>query len=380
MSIKKGHIIDERCTVKGELVEYNGNIYDCTLNQTEIDANKNKFYIMQLIKNGNSYHHHIRFGRISEVGKVLSTTYNDETSARTAFEKQFRAKTGNVWANKNFVKKPNKYFQSIVSYDDELSKVDIPKQVKIPDSKLPERTQKLVTMLTDIQMLSGALVTLNIDTKKLPLGKINQTQLKLAEKILDQLQQTITNLVKDPNNDTLKSSLVSESSAFYCMLPMSFGRRKPTIIDTDEIVQKYRDTIDELSNIAIAVQITENVKADENPVDAAYKNINTRITPLDKTSNMWKQIDLFCKNTHGSTHDAKLEIIDIFEIEQNGKRKIFEDCCKNIGNNTLLWHGTPQNCVFSIFSKDMYLDPTKLKDVNVQIAGKMFGSNPAQVF
>lgn len=372
MSTKKGQIIDEHCPVKGELVEYNGNVYSCNLNQTDIESNKNKFYIMQLVKNGNSYTLFTRWGRLGEPGKPVTDTYSDEASGRTAFEKQFRAKTGNVWG-KEFVKKPNKYFMSDVSYADELSKVDIPKQVKIPDSKLDKRVQDLVTMMTDTKMLSGALVTLNIDTKKLPLGKIKQSQLKLAGDVLDKLQQTILSLTKDPNNDTLKQNILTDSSSYYTLLPMAVGRRKPPVIDTDEMVQKYRDIVDELSNIAVTVQITNNIKADENPIDSAYSQINTRITALDKSSKMWGEIIKYVQNTHGSTHDAQLEVLDIFEVEQNGKRKSFEDCCKNIGNNTLLWHGTPQNCVFSIFSKDMYLDPSKLKDVNVQIAGKMFG-------
>ena len=44
-TVSKGQLIDEFCKVKGELVEHNGKIYSCTLNQTDIDANKNKFYI-----------------------------------------------------------------------------------------------------------------------------------------------------------------------------------------------------------------------------------------------------------------------------------------------------------------------------------------------
>ncbi len=42
----------------------------------------------------------------------------------------------------------------------------------------------------------------------------------------------------------------------------------------------------------------------------------------------------------------------------------------------LLFHGTMQSCVLSIFKQDFALDPTKLKnaqDLGVKIAGKMFG-------
>ena len=40
----KGHLIDSYCSIKGAILEHDNVVYDCTLNQTEINANKNKFY------------------------------------------------------------------------------------------------------------------------------------------------------------------------------------------------------------------------------------------------------------------------------------------------------------------------------------------------
>jgi hypothetical protein len=39
--------------------------------------------------------------------------------------------------------------------------------------------------------MQKALVSLNIDTKKLPLGKIKQSQLDMAGKVLDNIQSII---------------------------------------------------------------------------------------------------------------------------------------------------------------------------------------------
>ena len=65
--------------------------YCCTLNQTDIDANKNKFYIMQIIKiSNNSFKLFIRYGRIGEPGKVLSSDFVDADSAIYDFKKQFK--------------------------------------------------------------------------------------------------------------------------------------------------------------------------------------------------------------------------------------------------------------------------------------------------
>jgi len=364
MSIKKGHIIDEHCSVKGELVEYNGLVYSCTLNQTEIDANKNKFYIMQLIKNGGSYTFFVRFGRLGEHGKPLTSTFSDEASGKSAFEKQFKAKTGNAWGTKSFVKKPNKYFLSDVSYD-ELNNIDLPKEIKVPDSKLPERTQELIKLLSNENLMTNALISLDIDIKKMPLGKIKASQLELANGVLNSIEK----LISKPDD----AELSTLSNQFYLYLPMSFGRRKPSIINNNEILQKYRDTIDELKNIAVTVKIQEGIKAGDNPIDKTYEGINTKITPLEKNSKMWNTIENYLKTTHGPTHsNCKLELMDIFEVEQHGKKEIFDNYTKNIDNKTLLIHGSCLQNFMSIMKNHFYLDPSKV-DSKIPIAGKMFG-------
>lgn len=371
--VSKGHLIDEYCTIEGELVESDGMIYSCTLNQTDIDANKNKFYIMQLVRNGSNYTLYTRWGRTGEKGRPTHDKYTTASEGMTAFQKQFKTKTGNIWGNKNFVKKANKYFLSDVSYDDELKNIPIV-PTAIPDSKLHEKVQNLIKMLSDVNMMQNALVSLEIDTKKMPLGKIKQSQLDKANEILGKIQPLLGDINgKKGNVDEMKAQLVSLSSEYYTFLPMAFGRKKPPVINTDDMIQKYHDIVDELRNMVITVQMTENVKSGENPIDSIYNDVNTAINPLDRNDKMWNEIEKFVTNTQGPTHGCKLEVLEIFEVEQAGKKQSYQDYCKNIGNKTLLYHGTPQNCVLSIFKKDFYLDPSKLKDIKVQIAGKMFG-------
>ncbi len=370
----KGHIIDEHCSIKGELLESNGKVYSCILNQTDIHANSNKFYIMQAIKNGTTHNVYIRYGRISEIGNLSNRLFTSESEAKSFFEKQFKTKTGNMWGTVNFVKKQGKYFMSEVSYENEVKAVTIPANTPIPESKLHKKVQQLITMLSDINMMQQALVSLEIDTKKMPLGKINQVQLDKAGSVLNSIQTLLSQISTNPSNvNELTYQLVDLSSEYYTYLPMAFGRKKPPVIGNDDMLGKYRDVLDELRNIAVTIKIKENVKADENPIDGVYNDIRTNIKPLAKSNKIWKELNAFVANTHGPTHGCKLEVLEIFEVEQADKRAKFEKYCENIGNRQLLFHGTPQNCVLSIFKRDFYLDPSKINDVNVQIAGKMFG-------
>ena len=55
-----------------------------------------------------------------------------------------------------------------------------------------------------------------------------------------------------------------------------------------------------------------------------FGKIYTTINALDRNSQMWKEIEKYVANTHGPTHSYKLEIVDIFEVEQAGKKQKFE--------------------------------------------------------
>ena len=71
--------------------------YTCVLNQTDINKNTNKFYIMQIIECNNKYIHYIRYGRVGDIGVMLYNDYNDIEIAIKEFCKQFKLKTGNTW-------------------------------------------------------------------------------------------------------------------------------------------------------------------------------------------------------------------------------------------------------------------------------------------
>ena len=382
--VSKGHLIDENCKyTDATLLDSKGIVYTCMLNQTDLKANKNKFYTMQLLKTGSKFVHFIRYGRIGEVGKISYHEFTTESSAIDSFEKQFKSKTGNKWSDKaDFKKKDGKYFLSDVSYQTELK--DIPQEEKkdIPESKLPKRVQDLLTMISDVNMMTNSLVQLDIDPKKMPLGKITSSQINSAKDLLSQIEKKleakgVVNKDDDVNSDELSEMLdddiVDLCSKYYTYIPYSCGRNKPPLITNKKILDKYRQNLDDLMNIAIGVQIINNVKPNENPLDSIYADINTSINPLRKNTKMWAEIDKYIKNTHGATHDSKLRLLDIFEIDQAGKQKTFDDNCNGIENRMLLFHGTPQSCVLSIFKKDFYLDPTILNDPNIQIAGKLLG-------
>lgn len=417
-------VVDEYAGVAGATLVADGTsggVYACTLNQTEVgeDTNKNKFYIMQVFKDlKGTFYFYTRWGRIGLKGRPGAKPCPSQSAAVADFTKQFKAKTGNNWEQRaKFVQKSGKYHLSSVNTltDEQIKAVEVATtQPKIlPSSTLSKPVQDLLTRIGDLKMMNEALVRLEIDTKKMPLGKIDQSQLDLARAVLDQIklvlaggtvQAVVPNLSKikiaatktPPKlNVTVKSkvptiprtpspkpvsttaaTISALSSKYYTYVPVACGMKKPPLIDNAVILQKYYDTLASLADISIGVKILNaSTISSVNPLDSIYADINTTITPLDRDSDMWKQLTQYVANTHGSTHDCKLEVMDIFAISQLDKEAKYEKFCREtFGDNephrTLLFHGTPQSCVLSICKRDFFLDPSQL---GVTIAGKMFG-------
>ena len=64
------------------------------LNQTNIGANNNKFYKIQLVETSAGVHLFTKWGRVGEAGATQEVGPMDSERAVKEFEKKFRAKTG----------------------------------------------------------------------------------------------------------------------------------------------------------------------------------------------------------------------------------------------------------------------------------------------
>ena len=262
------------------------------------------------------------------------------------------------------IKKEN-IFSYDISYDDILSKItELPKTNIIPESSLELKVQELIKLISDTKMMNETLIKMNIDPKKLPLGKIKQSQIEKANNVLTKLENII-----NANDD---ESLVDYSDEYYTYIPYACGRNKPPIIDNTEILTKYRNTLDDLKNMIIGVEIIENAnkKLDKNPIDTVYDNINTSIKYIDPSEKIHEYISNYFKNTHGKTHQFEMELKDIYQVERFGNKEIFDQKKQQLGNVELLIHGSRLSNWTSILKLNLLLDPSKL---GVPIAGKMFG-------
>jgi predicted DNA-binding WGR domain protein len=364
----KGHLIDPHCKYNnGTILESDGRVYSCVLNQTEIKLNVNKFYIMQIVVVGNKYVVYIRYGRIGEVGTI---NYNDHTSQNTAttyFEKQFRTKTGNSWYNvKKFTKKNGKYFMAEIECA-EVSEEEVSEEEACDDSDddihLDERVSDLVKLITNVTYMKNVLVQLKIDTEKMPLGKISQPQIDKAYEILDKINKNLD----DPDE------LISLSSEYYTLIPYSCSRRElPPIINTVKLIGDNIDLLNELSQMVFGSKAVTKLKKDKGNLLNLYQDLHTDIIPLDKTDDMYKILVEYLINSKAPTHNVDFDVMNIFEIARDHERDAYDAYSAKLKNKTLLFHGTRVSNLCGILKNGLVVDPSKL-GINVNITGKMFG-------
>lgn len=234
-------IKDKYCAIPGNIFDD----YSCVLNMTDISLNKNKFYIIQIIKSDEQkYHIYIRYGRIGEKGGIITEIYKKKNDAILRFCTQFKKKTGNNFGGK-FIKKQKKYFLSEI--DEPQLKETIVKNKNLindqHDDLIDDNVKKLLDIMTNKKMLRESLIKLNIDLEKLPLGKISKNQIQIAKEILSEINKILIrpdysdeNLNNDPfilsseniNKDDKfiifkdnKKELSILSSKYYNMIPYS---------------------------------------------------------------------------------------------------------------------------------------------------------------
>jgi len=163
--------------------------YTIKLNQTHIDANNNKFYMIQVLEENGKFFSWNRWGRVGEPGQNKLQPAANADAAIKDFEKKFKDKTSNAWANRDNFKPVNGKY-SIVETEDTEGGGD-----------------------------------------SAPMGKLTEVQIGKGQTVLDQID---AELKKKSTNSTKVEQLSSE---FYTLIPTITGRQRPPPINTDELLQ-----------------------------------------------------------------------------------------------------------------------------------------------
>ncbi|KAG0042928.1 Poly [ADP-ribose] polymerase 2 [Gryganskiella cystojenkinii] len=377
--------VDHRCALIGYEVFVDSEVaWNARLNQTNIGANNNKFYMIQLLHNKamNSYAVFCRWGRVGANGQISEDFSQSLDGAKAIFERKYKDKTRGNWADRdNFVKIHGKYHllpPDDGDSDDEDEDDDTKKKAKaikkedetpIPDSKLDTKVQDLMKLIFNQTMMTNQMKELDYDADKMPLGKLAKATILSGYQVLKKIGEALS---RTPIN---MRELTELSSDFYTVIPHNFGRHTPPVIRDAPTLKKKLEMLEALGEIEIAQKLMkENKKLDEaltvNPLDQQFASLNLNaLEPLDRNSERFKLIEQFTKNSHGSTHQQYNLVIDeVFDLDRQGEQDRFDNSgFSKFHNRRLLWHGSRLTNYVGILSQGLRIAPPE-----APVTGYMF--------
>jgi len=329
-----------------------------------------------------------KWGRIgTKIGDKKLETFTSKSDAKRHFEKLYYDKTGNEWANRhNFVKQPGRFYPLEldfgVSPSDSQNGELQEKKFDKNKTKLPPRLASLIELIFDIKAMRRTLIEMEIDIKKMPLGKLSRSHILKGYNVLTEIQELLK------QNNPPYNKLLDCSNRFYTIIPHNFGISAPPLIDNETLLKDKIKMLDTLLEMEIATKVLQQAadEASDDPLEDNYRRLHCELTPLDQHSEEWKivssrlehslrqslfdfgvdmgffgsvmEVEHFVKNTHAPTHDQyTLKIVDIFKVEREGEEERYRKKYGSLSNKRLLWHGSRLTNFVGILSQVRRLVP-----------------------
>ncbi|KAJ3383700.1 Poly [ADP-ribose] polymerase 3 [Lobulomyces angularis] len=333
--------------------------FAATLNQTNINANNNKFYKIQLFDDGNGkYYLGTRWGRVGEKGQSKVAPVANLEKGEAEFKKTFKSKTANNWDDRDsFTFKSGKYDLIKVNNEasaeniDEINKKAAGREVKEVETlpcTLDNSTQDVVEMIFSSDMFKDAMAKMDLDVNKLPLGALSQSQVQAGYDALAAIETELR--AANPSTNQLERL----SSYYFTVIPHSFGRQRPPILNTIEKVQERFDFMAVLSDIEkaqkmkeVKEEVVETKELCKHPTNVLYEGLDADLTLVDKKSEEFKLINKYARNQ---------KIKSAWKISRHNEDARYNEH-DNLGNRKLLWHGTNVAVVAAILKSGLRIMP-----------------------
>ncbi|GAB2226411.1 hypothetical protein Drorol1_Dr00022216 [Drosera rotundifolia] len=353
----------------GHILEDGINVYNTTLNLSDLSTGVNSYYILQVIQEdaGSSCCVFRKWGRVGKenIGgsKIEEMSRSD---AVVEFKRLFQEKTGNPWEawvkRQGFQKRPGKFFPLDIDYG--VKKPVLKKHIDNDQSRLAPALVDLMKMLFNADTYRAAMMEFQINLAEMPLGKLSASNIQKGFEALTQIQNLLANNDLSP---AMKESLfVDASNRFFTLIPSIHPH---VIKDEDEFQSKVK-MLDALQDIEIASRLVGFDGDGENsPLEAKYEKLRCEIFPLPHDSEDYRLIEKYLLTTHAPTHTSwSLELEEVFQLERQGELDNFAPRRAKLGNRMLLWHGSRLTNFVGILSQGLRIAPPE-----APTTGYMFG-------
>lgn len=370
-------------------------IFDVTLSQSDSGDNANKFYRMQLLKNTTTgtWCTWTRWGRVGENGQSAILGSGSFSEAMVQFEKKFKDKTGNTWADRNGPLKAKKYTFIERSYDDsdsegeedlsgaekrrklkqEPGEEEEEEEIKEIKSKLPEPVQDLMKLIFNQDFFKATFDSFDYDAEKMPLGKLSKSTLMRGYEVL----KTLSGLVGSAGN---ANQITTLSNQYLSLIPHVVSRSsRPPVLSDMTMIKKEIELLEALTDMQLANDLMKNAKKEKdkaeelNLLDRQFQGLGMQeMEPLSRDTKEFTELEAYLTKSVGYTHGSiQYKVQDIFRIERQGEHDRFDQSSyAKIPNKNrrLLWHGSRATNFGGILSQGLRIAPPE-----APASGYMFG-------
>lgn len=293
-----------------------------SLNYTDIVANNNKVYNVEVIEsNDKKYYVYTNYGR---VGSSLVKEYRQCSSkidAEKEAEKIIKSKIKKGYVEVKLVQASigsevgkSKIETNSVSAES-LQSIGVSLDNIGCESKLHIKVQNLVSTWFGS---TAKFIETNLDSKRCPLGQLSLEQIIKGKNLLEEARKLIY------NSKDIKPELDKITSLYYSNIPHVLPHRINADIlrfDTNDKIDKAYDTLDvfaDAKSVQKALYVTNNI-------DEQYNTLNANIDFVDPQELVWKWIDNMFHGSRAKNHSAlgKLKIHNIFRVGRNLENETF---------------------------------------------------------
>lgn len=267
-----------------------------------------------------------RWGRVGEIGQSALLGQGGFDEALKHFEQKFKGKSGLRWDDRTAPPKPGKYAFVERSYDesddedggDSSGNKDLKKEEEheaaeaVPQAEctLEKPVQELVELIFNQKFFTNTMASFNYDANKLPLGKLGRNTITRGFQALKDLSAVLNDptVATRDHNMAAPTAVEHFSNLYYSVIPHSFGRNRPPIINSHDMLKREVEMLESLSDMKAAADIlkTESPTAGIHPLDLRFRGLNLEeMTPLKPSSKEYKNLTAYLNKSTGSTHGMK---------------------------------------------------------------------------
>ena len=318
------------------------------LSKTSLEANNNKFYVLEVHEAGSQFRLFTHYGRVGSAGVKESREFYDRALALEAYAKLLREKTA-----------PRKGYVLV-----EVEKATVGSaalQVKSEQTFQEKRGVKPSTLAHEIAHFiehiydeSKSELVRRIET---PLGSLSKSQIERGADALREIRFAIARDHKD--------KIVPLTSRYYSLVPHRLGRWT----NLDDVAINSIEKADSEEELLQLMRDVYHIQGDlESETDRKYRALGASLSVISPSDPVYRQVERRVVETQSARHGFKLRVNKIFTAELPEERRRFETDGKTVGNLQGLFHGTKNCNMAGILSRGLLIAPK-----SAPVSGYMFG-------